>query len=49
MRRHEYVLALDAPLTRTAAPDNVIRQPTPADAETLAELMLDAYLDTIDY
>ena len=48
MRRHEYVLALDAPLPR-AEPDAVIRQPTPADAEALAELMLDAYLDTIDY
>jgi len=47
--RHEYVLALDAPLTPPAAPDAVIRQPTLADAETLAELMLDAYLDTIDY
>ena len=48
MRRHEYVLALDDSLARPAD-DPAVRHPTSDDAEALAELMLDAYLHTIDY
>ena len=49
MRRHEYVLALNAGRTPLAASDASVGQPTPADAEALAQLMLDAYHGTIDY
>jgi len=48
VRRHEYVLALDASLPRVAD-DPAVHHPTSDDVESLAELMLDAYLDTIDY
>ncbi|MGH3079165.1 MAG: GNAT family N-acetyltransferase [Gaiellaceae bacterium] len=48
MRRHEYVRALDD-LVASAPDDPAVRHPTPDDAESLAELMLDAYLHTIDY
>jgi RimJ/RimL family protein N-acetyltransferase len=46
--RHEYVLPLDA-TAEGRRHDPAVRHPMPADAEALAELMLDAYLDTIDY
>ena len=46
--RHEYVIALDRPGAR-GAHDPAVRRPVPDDAEALAKLMLDAYLDTIDY
>jgi len=49
MRRHEYVLDLHAQTGPAGATGVAVRLPTPADAEALAELMLDAYLDTIDY
>jgi len=46
--RHEYLHELHV----SAAPapeDESMRHPTPLDAEALAQLMLDAYLGTIDY
>lgn len=50
--RHQYLLTLplnadDLPLADV--PGAVVRNPTPDDVGSLAELMLDAYLSTIDY
>jgi hypothetical protein len=46
--RHEYVLEL--PGAPTPPPrDSSVRHPVAEDAEALAQLMLDAYLGTIDY
>jgi RimJ/RimL family protein N-acetyltransferase len=47
VQRYEYVLALSS-IAPCAVEDASIRQPLPTDAEALAELMLDAYLGTID-
>jgi len=49
MRRHEYLLVLNAGRMPLTASDASVRQPTSADADALAQLMLDAYLGTIDY
>lgn len=46
--RHEYLCELHAPVAPAPRNDS-IRHPTPADAEALAQLMLDAYLGTMDY
>jgi RimJ/RimL family protein N-acetyltransferase len=47
-RRYEYVLDVSEPVA-VPPQDFAVRRPEPGDAELLAELMLDAYLDTIDY
>ena len=49
--RHEYVLPLPAPLTlvRTQHPTGgALRHPAPEETELLAEVMLDAYANTVD-
>lgn len=49
--RHHYVLDLEGftPREWSGSPGHVVRRPTPADAEALAVLMLEAYRGTIDY
>jgi L-amino acid N-acyltransferase YncA len=49
-QRYEYLYPLTS-MSSQAAPDlaGVMRQPTAEDREGLAVLMLDAYLNTIDY
>ena len=48
MRRYEYVLDLAGP-PATPPEEVLVRHPEEDDAASLAALMLDAYLDTIDY
>ncbi|GAB4212638.1 MAG: hypothetical protein OHK0022_48690 [Roseiflexaceae bacterium] len=48
--RHEYRLLLtEVQQPKVAVLPGLLRNPTPADAEQLAALMLDAYQGTIDY
>ena len=52
MPRHEYTLSLPlsaAVLHTQHPPGGVLRNPTVDEVEALAELMLDAYRNTIDY
>lgn len=52
MQRHTYSLALPLPpavLHTQHPPGGVLRNPLVEEVEALAELMLDAYQDTIDY
>lgn len=49
MRRYEYVLDLGVGLSSSPPADPSVRPLVREDAGLLAELMLDAYLDTIDY
>jgi len=49
MRRYEYVLDFGVRLSSGPPADPSVRPPVREDADLLAELMLDAYLDTIDY
>lgn len=51
-QRHMYVLELPAPLGAVAArhpAGGALHNPYPEDTELLAEVMLDAYRNTIDY